>query len=814
MAWWITLLVYVASSVLMELLRPRPDFDDPDAAGLGDFKFPTVGEGRPIPICWGTCKIPGPMVVWYGDLEVEARKKWVVTGWWGLEGEHITTHYRYWMGMQLVLCGGEIDEIIEVRFDEKVPDGTTYTDQDDRTKVHVDAMKLFGGDDSEGGVFGDLYVYHGTATQDPDEYLEAKIGEELPALRHVSYVVFDHVYLGTSAYIKNVSFTVRRCPNQLGLGDGDHLINGDANPAAMIFDLLVRPKGQNGLGLSSGLIDVDAFRACGATLANEEFGLSMFQDQSATARDVIQEILKHIDGIMYAEPSTGLLTLTLIRHDYDVETLPSLDADSCTVTSFTRPSWGLVKNEIRLHYVNRDWTTLEFSERTVIAQDLAALEVCGGEINTQELNMRGFSNATTASTGCSRALAALAYPLASLTIEADRTAWTFRPGTVFKLTWAPYGITDLVCRVLKTATGNLRDGKILLEVLEDVFAVTWTAYTAPGDSGWIDPAGLPGPLTAQMAIGAPYEAVRWLQPNPDVDRAVLAAARGLDTLLLGFNAIVDDASLEVTAFTPSGELTAAIDETSATIVVDFGPDTDAVATVNDPDYAHGRNVLWISDDTLEEFVAFQIVAQDSEAETVTLTVLARGCVDSAPTAFALGTRVWFLSYGSSLLNIEAGASNPITFQPFNNRGELALGSCDDSTVVSTSPYRSLKVYCPTDVEFNGDPYPEEIIGELTVSWLHRNRLAAWSYSTSGATSEAEDDTEYDILVYGELDTLIHTEVGVTGTSWLYPEAEEIADSAPLGRLNNHLRVIIRTYGDSRAHQALREIEWAFDRDLS
>lgn len=67
-----------------------------------------------------------------------------------------------------------------------------------------------------------------------------------------------------------------------------------------------------------------------------------------------------------------------------------------------------------------------------------------------------------------------------------------------------------------------------------------------------------------------------------------------------------------------------------------------------------------------------------------------------------------------------------------------------------------------------------------------------------------------MLVYGELGTLVHTETGLTGTSWTYLEAEEIAESG-LGRLNNHLRVIIRTWGDSRCHKAIREIEWEVDR---
>ena len=80
----------------------------------------------------------------------------------------------------------------------------------------------------------------------------------------------------------------------------------------------------------------------------------------------------------------------------------------------------------------------------------------------------------------------------------------------------------------------------------------------------------------------------------------------------------------------------------------------------------------------------------------------------------------------------------------------------------------------------------------------------------GKTATPEPGTEYDVLVYGELGTLIHTEAGLTGAVWTYLEADEIAESG-LGRLNNHLRVKIRTWGASRTHEAIREIVWEFDR---
>jgi hypothetical protein len=60
------------------------------------------------------------------------------------------------------------------------------------------------------------------------------------------------------------------------------------------------------------------------------------------------------------------------------------------------------------------------------------------------------------------------------------------------------------------------------------------------------------------------------------------------------------------------------------------------------------------------------------------------------------------------------------------------------------------------------------------------------------------------------DVLIHTETGITGTTWTYPEALEISESG-LGRLCTCLKVVLKTYGDSRAHEAVREIEWIVPR---
>ena len=67
----ILLILVVVLTVVAELLRPKPDIENARPAGLGDFDFPTATEGRAIPVVFGTVKIAGPNVVWYGDLLVD-----------------------------------------------------------------------------------------------------------------------------------------------------------------------------------------------------------------------------------------------------------------------------------------------------------------------------------------------------------------------------------------------------------------------------------------------------------------------------------------------------------------------------------------------------------------------------------------------------------------------------------------------------------------------------------------------------------------------------------------------------------------------
>lgn len=82
-------------------------------------------------------------------------------------GGDYTAGYRYFFGIHMGVCRGPVDEVVEAR----VGDRTAWFGNVTQTqKVAVDSPNLFGGEDKEGGVQGDMWVLMGDDDQlAPDE---------------------------------------------------------------------------------------------------------------------------------------------------------------------------------------------------------------------------------------------------------------------------------------------------------------------------------------------------------------------------------------------------------------------------------------------------------------------------------------------------------------------------------------------------------------------------------------------------------------------------------------------------------------------
>lgn len=63
---WIAAVVFVIALIVAYTMQPKPETRPP--AGLDEIQAPTAEVGREIPVLFGTRKMDGPNVVWYGDL--------------------------------------------------------------------------------------------------------------------------------------------------------------------------------------------------------------------------------------------------------------------------------------------------------------------------------------------------------------------------------------------------------------------------------------------------------------------------------------------------------------------------------------------------------------------------------------------------------------------------------------------------------------------------------------------------------------------------------------------------------------------------
>ena len=63
---WVYAVVFIAALLIGYFITPKPETRPP--AGLDEIIAPTAEVGREIPVLFGTKRLSGPNVVWYGDF--------------------------------------------------------------------------------------------------------------------------------------------------------------------------------------------------------------------------------------------------------------------------------------------------------------------------------------------------------------------------------------------------------------------------------------------------------------------------------------------------------------------------------------------------------------------------------------------------------------------------------------------------------------------------------------------------------------------------------------------------------------------------
>lgn len=530
---WILFAFTLVTFVVGQLLVPRPK--GLGAANLNNVTPPTAQRGTPVPVVFGTCKI-APNVTWYGNVHADAIDERIKLNIFN-EGKHVTTGYRYGADISGVLCHGPIDELLDILFLDTSMRRYNISNKNYVIKVFglgsvpilvtpmlpdfpqtlpagtgpvsyvFNAPDMFGGDQQQGGVVGKMQFFFGKTTQVASTVLAAKLGGPVSNYKGIChFVMYDATY-GTSPFLQALYFIVRRNPQFVSPDAATANINGSANPADVIYEMMTNTLW--GLGLSPAVFDVASFQATAVALKAEGMGVDFTFNTSDEVNNSVAEVLRHIDGVLFSHPQTGLLTLKLARADYDVTTLPHVTTKNATeFRNFKQLTWPQTINEVRVTYMQRGTLpNFTFVDDTVPAQNLANLQATG-QISSTEYTYPYFSNPALALVAAYRELRAVSAPLASGELVLNRTFHTLTIGSVLILDWAPLGISGLVMRVLNLKFGTLESNAVVATVVEDVFASDPAIFTPPGATAWTIPTVTAVAPARALALPTPYFIIR------------------------------------------------------------------------------------------------------------------------------------------------------------------------------------------------------------------------------------------------------------------------------------------------------------------
>lgn len=272
------------------------------------------------------------------------------------------------------------------------------------------------------------------------------------------------------------------------------------NPAHIIYECLTNREW--GRGLDRSRLDPSSFLAAATALYDEGFGLCMKWVRTDDIESFIQKIIDTIGAVLYVSRTTALLTLKLIRADYDPQAVPFFDPES-GLRGVQESTIGTIGKSI--NSVSVVWhDPISDEDRRVTVNNPASLLNAGGVANSVTAEYKGIPSAALAARVAQRDLRTASTTLRRMTGVFDRRAELVEPGSVIAVRDLSRGIQTTLFRVGRVEDGTLIDGRIVLSLVQDVFALPTSAFVAEVPSIWQPPDTKPCVPAQQRAIEMPY----------------------------------------------------------------------------------------------------------------------------------------------------------------------------------------------------------------------------------------------------------------------------------------------------------------------
>lgn len=527
------------------------------------------------------------------------------------------------------------------------------------------------------------------------------------------------------------------------------------NPAHIIRECLTDPYW--GMGYQDADIDDPSFIAAADTLYNEGMGMSILWESQSSIEEFIKLITKHIDATVYVDISTGKFVLKLIRDDYSINSLITLNESNIDkITDFSRPQFGELTNSVTVTY----WDMVTEKDATITISDTALVQMQNCTINAS-IQYPGFTNVATASKAAQRDLRTLSTPIITCTIYTNKDAASLNIGETFKLTWPDYDLTDVVMRVTGIGFGDGKSNRIRLQCVQDVFSTPSTAFIPYTPPAWTNPVQPPVASPYSNVFETPYFELVQLLGQTDIDSKITTEP---NIGYIGVSAVRPGNSINARMYTnngagyvervsldysPAARLNGAIAEMDTTFPIDGGVDLNLV-TVG----------TWAEIDN--EIVA--VVAL-----TTTSITVKRGCLDTLPVVHADDAWILFWDEYADGDQIEYVTSDSIDVKlcTITGEGKLDINDAPSDNVVMGA--RAVRPYPPANIKISGSYYPTTVTDvAISLTWAHRDRKqqTAGLIGFTEASIGPEAGVTYSIRLYDHITSaLLHSVDNLTGTSY-------------------------------------------------
>ena len=808
-------LVQIAISLVITAIAAR--MMSPDGVKkkkLDDFKFPTVSQDRSIPVVFGDVLIDGPNVTWFGDYKSKKIKEGG-----GLFSPDIVVGHKYYIGMEICLCWGEVDKLTEVWFGDDIAwEGEVTLDE---FQFEIDNRGLFGGEGNGGGVRALCTFYKGSPDQLANEYLTDQVGAAY-AHKGVSKFVWHGPsteetnstgLIGESEIVPAIKFRVEHYPNFLGTayksitttinaGEEDEYTVIGANPAEVVYCLLIgRYANVQSTEpvvpvLPTNLIDSTSFEDAALVLHTEGMGISFQWQRDTPVKDIIDDVMQHVDGYLSEDSQTGLVKFTLNRQDYDPNTVPIFDETNIVdFTSYVRINPTAAVNRMAATFTS---VAEAFKQIPIMVEDLGnTFEQDMGAPGDLDLHMFHDPNVTILR--ATRELIQLSEGIISGTFRANRDAYILNIGQPIKITWEGFGVSELLVRVIEKTTGDLDDRTIEVKFVQDIFGIGTAIYGPPGNTAWQDVVNDPQDITVYEMFEQPHFFIGQYDAPAAHRLMMLAKFPTSDTA--HYKASVQFGSA---AYVTLNEERSECESTTLVSAYDIenGPGYDSTVGIRvlglPPEDAEGTATFAQMQDEFKhwvlcngEFMSFSSSTNLGDGSYL-LNGVYRGLLDTSPQDHPAGSRLWYLIDGISTMDLQFADTETGNIKTLTSAGNGNLDPADAAAKPFTIDNRDDKPLRPADVQINGAHYPAEITGDLVLTWALRNKETATLSKWDDVGEAPEVNQTTTVRIYNAIDTLLHTESSIVGSTYTYTLAQELSDS---GGINEVLRVEVEAERD-------------------